>query len=210
MELRRAGALVSSQLFSPGDARALHERAAELEGWQPARVISPDGSSKTDPRDRRADVIRLGPGVGDLAERSGLAAWLERMTAAVLELDAAGPRLGASALQDVQLVRYRTGGFYGWHCDTNDRGFRRLSALCYVNDDFEGGETCFASAPLQPLLRRPRVRQLLGRPALADVVPSGRILRPRAGQLVAFDALTAHRARPVRRGTKLVFALFLA
>jgi len=54
----------------------------------------------------------------------------------------AAPRF---ALSSMQLIRYDVGGFFVAHTDSSAsvQAWRRYSIVCYLNDDFDGGETFF-------------------------------------------------------------------
>jgi prolyl 4-hydroxylase len=96
--------------------------------------------------------------------------------------------------EDIQLVRYAEGQYFGPHTDyfkptdknVDDAGQRLFTGLAYLNDDFEGGETVFNLLNLT--------------------------IRPRRGRMVFWrnldfaarpDPRTVHRADPVRAGRKL-------
>jgi len=85
-----------------------------------------------------------------------------------------------SVLAELQIVRYHAGGKYVDHRDSPAAGAtpRALSLVCYLNDDFGGGETVFAD------------------PAVS--------VAPLTGAAVVFSPLLLHRAEPVRGGTKYV------
>lgn len=86
---------------------------------------------------------------------------------------------------EIQLVRYRPGGFFYTHQDGLDAPseWRKRSYVLYLNDDFTGGETSF--------------------PAHGVSVP------PRAGHALTFPPHFAHRAEPVVAGEKYVFTFWL-
>jgi prolyl 4-hydroxylase len=85
-----------------------------------------------------------------------------------------------TVLAELQIVRYHAGGRYVDHRDSPAPGAtpRALSLVCYLNDDFSGGETAFAD------------------PAIT--VP------PATGTVLAFSPILMHRANPVISGTKYV------
>ena len=82
------------------------------------------------------------------------------------------------------VVRYEPGNYYAAHTDTGmnllDRYF---TVLCYLNDDFEGGQTSFPT--------------LLYSAA------------PRCGKAVVFPSTYVHRADPVTRGEKYVIVSWM-
>ena len=77
-------------------------------------------------------------------------------------------------------MRYHPAGLYVDHRDTPSLGAtpRTLSLVCYLNDDFAGGETVFIDPEF--------------------------VVAPVTGTAVAFSPVLLHRANPVTRGTKYV------
>ena len=95
--------------------------------------------------------------------------------------------------EPLQILRYQPGQEYRPHFDWLDVGNRRvMTALIYVNDDYEGGETAFTKAGLK----------VKGRPG--DVImfksqgPNGKL-----------DPLSEHAGLPVLRGTKYLGSRWL-
>jgi predicted 2-oxoglutarate/Fe(II)-dependent dioxygenase YbiX len=85
-----------------------------------------------------------------------------------------------TVLAEIQIVRYHPGGRYIDHRDSPELGAtpRALSLVCYLNDDFSGGETVFTN----PNITIPIV----------------------TGTVVAFSPVLMHRANPVLTGTKYI------
>jgi len=85
-----------------------------------------------------------------------------------------------SKLTEVQLVRYHPGGRYVEHRDGPTPGAvqRTISLVCYLNENFEGGETTFTELDVS--------------------------VKPATGLLIAFPPELMHRAEPVRAGRKYV------
>ena len=82
------------------------------------------------------------------------------------------------------VVRYSPGGFYVAHADAGlDVNDRYFTVLCYLNDDFEGGQTSF------PLL---------------DFS-----ITPQKGSAVIFPATYLHRGEPVLKGQKYILVSWL-
>jgi predicted 2-oxoglutarate/Fe(II)-dependent dioxygenase YbiX len=53
-------------------------------------------------------------------------------------------QLYIKGINDLQLLKYETGGFYDWHTDhAGDVIPRTLSCILFLNDDYEGGELMF-------------------------------------------------------------------
>jgi predicted 2-oxoglutarate/Fe(II)-dependent dioxygenase YbiX len=85
-----------------------------------------------------------------------------------------------TVLAEIQIVRYHAGGKYVDHRDTPALGAtpRALSLVCYLNEDFTGGETVFADPPVT--------------------------VSPLTGTVVVFSPVLLHRAEPVLTGTKYI------
>jgi hypothetical protein len=85
-----------------------------------------------------------------------------------------------TVLAEIQIVRYHAGGRYIEHRDTPEIGAtpRALSLVCYLNNDFTGGETVF----INPNITIPIV----------------------TGTVVAFSPVLLHRAEPIITGTKYI------
>ena len=86
-------------------------------------------------------------------------------------------------LEELQLIRYKPGGFYHAHKDNFGgklENAREVTILIYLNDDFTGGSTSF-----------PKLEWAF---------------TPRAGWVVLFPSRYRHKAEPVIEGTKYVIA----
>jgi hypothetical protein len=84
-----------------------------------------------------------------------------------------------------QLLRYQEGGEYPNHYDGPTITGRHISAILYINDNYEGGELIF---PLHNIW-----------------------IKPKAGMLVMFPSAWAyqHQAKPVTKGTKYAIVTWL-
>jgi predicted 2-oxoglutarate/Fe(II)-dependent dioxygenase YbiX len=90
-----------------------------------------------------------------------------------------------AGLSGTHAVRYQPGDYYAPHTDTGaDLLDRYFTVLCYLNDDFEGGETRF-----------PQI---------------GYSVAPRRGKAVVFPATYLHQAGRVTSGEKYVIVSWLA
>lgn len=80
--------------------------------------------------------------------------------------------------ESYQILKYSPGEFYGQHYDGWSSTGRSISAICYLNDDYEGGEI--------------------------DFIHHGVKIKPTAGTLILFPSNFAysHVAHPVTSGTK--------
>lgn len=85
---------------------------------------------------------------------------------------------------DTHVVRYPPGGFYLPHSDgVGGKDYRYFTVLCYLNEGFEGGRTCFPGLNLS--------------------------VRPRAGKAILFPSTYLHCAEPVAAGEKYVIVTWL-
>jgi predicted 2-oxoglutarate/Fe(II)-dependent dioxygenase YbiX len=86
---------------------------------------------------------------------------------------------------DTHVVRYLPGGFYVTHADTGlDLDYRYFTVLCYLNEDFQGGQTCFPTLNFS--------------------------VTPQKGKGIVFPATYLHRAEPVMQGTKYILVTWLS
>jgi predicted 2-oxoglutarate/Fe(II)-dependent dioxygenase YbiX len=84
-----------------------------------------------------------------------------------------------------QLVRYITGGYFVPHQDSDEAEFasRYFTVLCYLNNDFEGGNTIFPSLKCN--------------------------MRSYPGKAMIFPSQYLHAAEPVTRGEKFIFVTWM-
>jgi predicted 2-oxoglutarate/Fe(II)-dependent dioxygenase YbiX len=80
--------------------------------------------------------------------------------------------------ESYQALKYRPGEFYKAHYDGGTESGRSISAIVYLNDDYEGGEIEFTNFKIK--------------------------LKPEKGMLILFPSNYAytHIAHPVTKGTK--------
>ena len=152
--------------------------ASRAEPWlKPTMVIERSTGRSIYHPVRRSDSMHFGVGNEDLVVSA-----INRRIAA-----ASGTR--AEQGEPLQLLRYGPGGEFKPHHDAEKEGGnqRILTALVYLSDDYEGGETQFTRTGFS---FRGRKADIL---LFSNVRPDG---RP--------DPLAEHAGLPVRRGTKLV------
>jgi len=130
-----------------------------------------------DPAVRLASVLHerdLAPELGDV---------LDDVRARAVQLERARGR-GLEA-GEIQLVRYRAGGFFYTHQDAIDSPteWRKLSFVVYLNDDFAGGATGFPSFAVN--------------------------VQPRTGYALVFAPHCVHYAGTVAAGEKYILAFWL-
>ena len=93
-------------------------------------------------------------------------------------------RVDLSAHSGTHIVRYSPGGFYVTHEDAGlDLMDRYFTVLCYLNEDFEGGETSFPSLAWR--------------------------ITPKKGMAVIFPSTYPHRSEPVLSGQKYILVSWL-
>ncbi|HEX9966077.1 MAG TPA: 2OG-Fe(II) oxygenase [Allosphingosinicella sp.] len=156
-------------------AECLYLRKALEPALQPSMVVDPKTGAMVPHPVRSSDAATFGVFAEDLVVNA-----LNRRIAAV-----SGTRLEQG--EPLQLLRYRPGGEYKPHMDAlpADPNQRVLTALVYLSDDYEGGETSFPRAGLS--YRGGTGDALIFRNASADGGP---------------DPLALHAGLPVTRGTK--------
>jgi len=107
----------------------------------------------------------------------------------------AGWNLELSCAESFQLGRYTDGGHYDFHLDNHgfqkmnepgnimDGTTRKLSMVCWLNEDFEGGEFEFHDS-------------------VSSKDDTSRIIKPTKGTIVFFPSWLAHKVHPVTEGTR--------
>jgi hypothetical protein len=172
----RPNALALALLDARTCARIVAD-AGRLGYWEPGVTYNLGPDTNTPSSKRSCEVMH---------ERR--APWLFRemrlaLPAIVASLppDSSGAELCVS---QVDLVRYRPGGFFSEHRDAVGEmlAWRTWSVLCYLNDDFTGGLTTFADAPPY---------------------------QPRTGEAIVFPSTLMHAGTPVESGEKYVFTMWL-
>ena len=107
--------------------------------------------------------------------------------------ESAGWNLEISCAENFQLGRYKKGGHYDFHIDglgfgkkvdpggILDGTTRKLSMVCWLNEDFEGGEFEFHHS---------------------SIGKEDNIIKPTKGTIVFFPSWVAHKVHPVTKGTR--------
>lgn len=87
--------------------------------------------------------------------------------------------------ENYQLLKYRGGEYYNSHYDGGTQMGRCVSALCYLNDDYEGGEIEFINFKVK--------------------------VKPQAGMMILFPSNYAYRhiAHPIKSGTKYALVTWI-
>ena len=150
--------------------------------WQTAEVMDKDNPVKEDIR--KTDLIWNNE------------QWLYDTFWGYMQLanHGAGGNLELSCAESFQLGRYTDGGHYDFHID--NAGFqtmksdnimngttRKLSMVCWLNEDFEGGEFEFHDT-------------------VSSKDDTSRIIKPTKGTIVFFPSWLAHKVHPVTEGTR--------
>jgi hypothetical protein len=182
-EVAHRGEFVAPFILIVDDAfrrsAALIAVAERLDLWSPSAVVGREGAGYGESRTN--DFLLLSPQLDPSLEPwEGVVRELFH-NAAHGYVQAVG-HLELRSDLGYHLLRYRTGEQFTEHVDTMPGatvyGQRQLTAMLYLNDDFEGGEL---------------------------VLPhQGLVYKPRAGALVLFPSgfCFPHASHPVTRGTK--------
>lgn len=174
--------ILSLQLYDPSACDSIVEGVRELSDWSEARVSArqQDGSfhSAFNPHTRSASAYTPpyeSPLRRDFDEKiNSLIKPLVRQTWGVDLIEHSG----------THIVRYTSGNYYAAHTDTGlNLNKRYFTVLCYLNEDFMGGQTSF-----------PRL---------------GYSVAPRSGKAVIFPASYFHRAETVINGEKYIYVSWL-
>lgn len=165
------------RLYEPGECRSIVERARDCGAWAVAQVrVEGEGGrhrNLTNPASRAARVL------SSPAARGLYRAFNGRLDAVVKPLIEQVWGVSLREHHGTQLIRYGPGGHYRTHSDAGgDLSDRYFSVVCYLNEDFEGGQTSF------PWL--------------------GYSATPRSGRAIVFPSAYTHRACPVLSGEKFV------
>lgn len=162
----------------------LVELSERLDAWVPMAVVGAGGATYGE--QRSGDQVFVSAGVD-----AGLGPYERALTgafhAAAGQYAAAVPNVVLQSDLGFQLLRYPAGGHFHEHVDVAPGsiavpGQRQLSALLYLNDDYEGGELDFPRQGLR--------------------------YNPKAGAMILFPSnfCFPHASLPVQRGTKYVVA----
>jgi predicted 2-oxoglutarate/Fe(II)-dependent dioxygenase YbiX len=164
-----ATGILAMRAFSVAEAAAIVQEANASPHWIPAHI---NANGEVNPAVRDAELL-VERHNAQLTQR-----YRQRLEIIVGEL--AHARAPGSALAEGSLVRYAPGGKYIDHRDATEDGVmpRALSLVCYLNEDFAGGETAF-------------IDEQVGVP-------------PMTGIVIAFAPQLLHRAEPVTSGRKFV------
>ncbi len=177
-----SGGVISLSLFEPTFCQKIVDRVRGLDEWQPAQVRETDanGRSKsfTHP-EVRATSIFVSAQAKDVYRPFDLA-----MRATLQPLIKQVWKIHLAEHSGTQLLKYGPADHYVPHQDTGPGfEFRYFSVVCYLNDDFVGGETSFPGC--------------------------GYTAKPVTGKAIIFPSHYLHGSVPVIRGEKYVIVSWL-
>jgi hypothetical protein len=164
--------------------------------YDEAQVIGKEGTGSTDKKKRYTDLHDLNsresaPDIIYLAGEqknftkihwNNLLKNMIMLSARRYQLDLNIPYTPISQIEDVNLLRYREGGHFILHCDYATQFKRCLSFIFFVNDDYEGGELCFADPDFT----------------------NETIIKPKKNRVVIFPSnfMYPHKVNPVKKGVR--------
>jgi predicted 2-oxoglutarate/Fe(II)-dependent dioxygenase YbiX len=181
--VQEGNGVFSVPLLEPEVCLGIIERVKKSTKWQVAEVGSETKSgeilSVADTEFRSASVLFTDNATFDCSEfDTGVAEVIRPLIREIWGLD-------LPDREETQIVRYRPGGHYDAHSDAAlDLEQRYFTAVCYLNEDFDGGQTSF--------------------PYLNNLA-----VCPKVGRTVVFPSKYVHRAEPVCKGEKYVAVTWL-
>ncbi len=175
------GGILRLQLYDPNSCAALLQHLRGLSDWGQAVVSVKFGDQfirATKPKTRSASTVRLHP-----SSRESLD-YEDRVAKLVCPAIAHVWGIDLTRQTGLHAVRYKPEDYYESHTDTGvnllDRYF---TVVCYLNDDFQGGQTSFPQF--------------------------GYSVSPQCGMAIVFPATYVHRAERLDSGEKYVIVSWL-
>jgi 2OG-Fe(II) oxygenase superfamily len=172
----------SFPLFEKKTSRAVLQQVKHLDDWAEAEVrnkVGPEEFVTSVRRDTRIANILTSAHCGKLYQLFD-----KKMDRAVKPMVTNLFGVTLPEHSGTQVLRYPPGGHYVPHQDAmTDMRYRYLTVVCYLNDNFEGGNTWFPSLNY-------------------SVVPE-------MGKAIIFPSSFYHCAQPVIRGEKLVIVSWI-
>jgi len=180
--IQEIAGILSLQLYDDSSCKSFLEYARRMNAWTPAIVSVSKGkdqfASLANPETRSASAFTPN------CDSEITTDFDERLNRIVKPLIKQVWRVDLERHQGTHLVRYVPGDYYAPHTDTGLNLLHRyFTVLCYLNEDFEGGQTSF-----------PRL---------------GYSLAPRTGKVAIFPATAVHCAEPITRGEKYILVSWL-
>jgi hypothetical protein len=172
-----APGVISVALYTAAECKAIVQELRHLEGWMPAMVRRAETATNyeilTRPEVRSASTITSAGSAKFYREFD------VRMNATVKPLIKRHWQIDLADHSGTHILKYGSGDHYIPHHDTGPGlDHRYLSIVCYLNDDFAGGQTSF--------------------PGLSYFVT------PEAGKAIVFPSNYLHGSEPVTSGEKFV------
>ena len=174
--------IISVSMYDHVECGSVIERARAAGAWTEALVVmrADDGSYRLTPKPqiRSADTFIPQAGSELLSEFDA------RMNGIVKPLVRRFWGVELMAHSTTHIVRYKPGDYYRLHTDEVLSGpYRYFSVCCYLNENFEGGQTSFPALDFS--------------------------FAPRSGKAIIFPSTYPHRAEPVTGGEKYVLVSWL-
>ena len=169
-------------LYEPGECKAIVDYVRKLSRWDVAevRVSEQQGEHHGEVvlKDRAASILPL-------AESARIhRKFHKKLDEVIKPLVKQIWRADFNEHSDTHLIRYLPDGYYHVHRDNSlDLTSRYFTVLCYLNDDFEGGQTRF--------------------PSLNHSV------KPAPGKAIIFPSKYFHQGEPVLIGEKYILVSWL-
>lgn len=174
--------VLALQLYDESSCRAIIECAERAGAWGQATVSVRDGGGRF--RAAAKPKTRLAAAFTPPADWALTKDFDRKLDGVIKPLVNRVWRTSLTRHAGTHVVRYVPGEFYAEHTDVGlnllDRYF---TVLCYLNDDFDGGQTSF-----------PRLNYSV---------------TPRCGKVLIFPATYVHGAEPVTRGEKYILVSWL-
>ncbi|MDT4967772.1 MAG: hypothetical protein QOJ64_2509 [Acidobacteriota bacterium] len=173
--------ILAVEIFDAVQCRTIAEYVRLSQSWAEAKVSAPSAAgfnAATRLEARRASVL------APTRESDARRVFDEKMESIIKPVVKDAWGVGLREHKDTHFVRYATGNYYRPHSDTGtNRADRYFTVICYLNADFEGGNTSF-----------PQLKYSI---------------TPRPGKAVVFPATYLHCAEPVTKGEKYVLVSWL-
>ncbi|WP_269530766.1 2OG-Fe(II) oxygenase [Chitinimonas sp. BJYL2] len=180
-QLAQSG-IVYERLFSEAECERIRSALLTARDWAPAHVVNASDTGE--------EAIELMPEVrlAEVSEFAGVRKVMNRFCRRIEQKLVPGlvAEFGKSDIepQEFCAIRYTQGGRYLPHRDNGGSlDHRAFSVVCYLNEDFVGGGTCFPDMGFQ--------------------------IEPRTGMAIAFPSEYLHAALPVEAGCKQVLVSWI-
>lgn len=171
--------LVTMRVLDAQDCAAIGDKARLDLGWYESMIAHDDKIGyDLEPEGRKSQSL---PPAGFAEHFPGLH---DRIAAPLLEK--VKEKWGADfpSISGLHLIKYQEGGYFVVHTDSGTQFPRRkYSIICYIDQDYLGGETAFPSLEV--------------------------MVKGRSGWVLIFPSGLLHSGMPIAQGTKLIAVGFL-